>query len=181
MSDGDTWLVIIDMQNVFASGKWGCPKFATIIDPIRQLAASHPGRTLLTRFVDAPQKLGSWCPYYQEFKFANVADPNVIYDIVPALEDLITEDNVVTMTTFSKWDGILARTGPCPHLVLTGVATDCCFLSTAMQAAEAGAFVAVDLSACAASSDRNQVAAQNIMLGYHPLIQVTGITEWRDI
>jgi len=172
MSDGDTWLVIIDMQNVFASGTWGCPKFAAIIDPIRQLAASHPGRTLLTRFVDAPRKAGSWVPYYEEFAFADVPDSDPLYDIVPELQDLITEDNVVTMTTFSKWDAILGKTGPYPHLLLTGVATDCCVLSTAMQAAEAGAFVTVALDACAASSDANQLAAQAILQGYAPLIQV---------
>ena len=55
------------------------------------------------------------------------------------------------------------------------MATDCCVLSTAMQAAEAGAFVTVDLSACAGSSDRNQIAAHDILLGYAPLIRVTGI------
>ena len=181
MSNGDTWLVIIDMQNVFASGTWGCPKFATIIDPIRQLAASYPGRTLLTRFVDAPQRFGSWVPYYQDFPFAKVPDTDPIYNIVHELQDLITKDNVVTMTVFSKWNGILAKTGPYPELLLTGVATDCCVLSTAMQAAEAGAFVTVDLSACAGSSARNQIAAQNIMLGYAPLIQVTGIANWASL
>jgi len=174
MSNGDGWLVIIDMQNVFASGTWGCPKFAAIIDPIRQLAAGYRGRTLLTRFVDAPQKAGSWVPYYEEVAFADVPDSDPIYDIVPQLQDLMTPDNVVTMTTFSKWDAILSKTGPYPHLLLTGVATDCCVLSTAMQAAEAGAFVTVALNACAASSDANQLAAQGILLGYAPLIRVTG-------
>ena len=172
MTNSDEWLVIIDMQNVFASETWGCPKFGTIIEPILQLAASYRGRTLLTRFVDAPQKAGSWVPYYEEFAFANVPDSDPLYDIVPELQDLIAGDNVVTMTTFSKWDGILHKTGPYPHLLLAGVATDCCVLSTAMQAAEAGAFVTVALNACAGSSDTNQVAAQNILEGYAPLIKV---------
>lgn len=174
MADGDTWLVIIDMQRVFESGTWACPKFGTIIEPIRQLAAKHRGRTLLTRFVDAREKAGSWVPYYEEFSFADVPDSDPIYDIVPELQDLITADNVVTRTTFSKWEGIVAKTGPYPHLLLTGVATDCCVLSTAMQAAEAGAFVTVALDACAGSSDTNQLAAQNILEGYAPLIHVTG-------
>jgi nicotinamidase-related amidase len=173
MMNGDTWLVIIDMQNVFASGTWGCPEFSTIIEPIRKLAADHPGRTLLTRFVDAPQKAGSWVPYYEEFAFANVPDSNPIYDIVTELQDLITADNVVTSTIFSKWEGILSKTGPYPHLLLAGVATDCCVLSTAMQAAEAGAFVTVALNACAGSSCRNQIAAMHVLEGYAPLIHIT--------
>jgi len=65
---------------------------------------------------------------------------------------------------------VCARTGQYPHLVLAGVATDCCVLSTAMAAAEAGAFVTVALDACAASSSDNQLAAKNILMGYAPLI-----------
>jgi nicotinamidase-related amidase len=45
-------------------------------------------------------------------------------------------------------------------------------LSTAMAAAEAGAFVTVVLDACAGSSDVNQLAAKNILGGYAPLIEV---------
>lgn len=178
MSYDDTWLVIIDMQNVFASGTWGCQEFATVIDPIRQLAASYPGRTLLTRFVNPREKLGSWACYYDMFTFADVLDPDTapIYRIVTELQDLVTKDNVVTRTTFSKWDGILEKTGPCPRLLLTGVATDCCVLSTAMHAAEAGAFVTVDLTACAGSTPENHIAARNVMLGYRPLIKVTPAT-----
>jgi nicotinamidase-related amidase len=176
MTNGDTWLVIIDMQNVFASGPitWRCPDFGKIIEPIRRLAADYPGRTLLTRFVDAPQKAGSWVQYYKESAFANVPESNCMYEIVTALQDLITADNVVTRTTFNKWDGILSKTGPYPHLLLAGVATDCCVLSTALQAAEAGAFVTVALNACAGSSPENQMAAERILRGYKPLIQVTG-------
>ena len=90
---------------------------------------------------------------------------------------LIRDNNVVTMTTFSKWgdehNGLRAKTGKCPHLVLAGVATDCCVLSTAISAAESGAFVTVVMDACAGSSEENQFAAQNVLMGYAPLIEVT--------
>ncbi len=45
-------------------------------------------------------------------------------------------------------------------------------LSTAMQAAEAGAFVTVVIDACAGSSAENQAAAEKILVGYAPLIQI---------
>ena len=76
------------------------------------------------------------------------------------------------MTTFSKWTGISEKIGPYPQLTLAGVATDCCVLSTAISAAEAGAFVTVAMNACAGSSDANQPAAQAIFEGYAPLIRV---------
>ena len=173
------WLAIIDMQKIFAHpGKWwGCPKFKTIVTPIRQLAARFGDRTLLTRYVAEPEPAGSWVPYFGEFPFAKVPASSPLYDLVGPIKRLARKDNVVTMTTFSKWGdthlGLRAKVGKNPHLVLAGVATDCCVLSTAIAAAEAGAFVTVVLDACAASSARNQSAAKKILLGYAPLIQVT--------
>lgn len=180
------WLVIIDMQNIFSPDtpgtEWGCPDFNTIISPIRALAAHYGERTLMTRFVAGQNHQGSWKPYYEKFKFAAVPDNDPLYDIVEPLRDLDRGDNVVTMTTFSKWGdeqrGLRSKTGAFPHLVLCGVATDCCVLSTAMAAAEAGAFVTVVLDACAASSATNQEAAKNILIGYAPLIAVTNTQEW---
>lgn len=173
-----TWLVIIDMQTIFSQYPkwWGCPKFNDIVEPIRKLAAKYGDRTLITRFVAGSDHEGSWIPYYKEFPFADVPDSDPIYDVVDQLKYLICDNNVVTMTTFSKWGdehkGVRAKTGKYPHLVLAGVATDCCVLSTAMAAAEAGAFVTVVLDACAGSSDDNQFAAKNILMGYAPLIEV---------
>jgi nicotinamidase-related amidase len=172
------WLVIVDMQTIFSQYPkwWGCPKFNDIIEPIRKLAAKYGDHTLITRFVAGTDHEGSWVSYYKEFPFADVPDSDPIYDVVDQLKDLIRNDNVVTMTTFNKWGdehkGVRAKTGKYPHLVLTGVATDCCVLSSAMAAAEAGAFVTVVLDACAGSSDDNQLAAKNILTGYAPLIEV---------
>jgi nicotinamidase-related amidase len=177
------WLVIIDMQTIFSQYPkwWGCPSFDDIIAPIGQLAAKYGDRTLLTRFVAEQDPQGSWVPYYEQFPFAKVPPSNAIYDLVPPIQRLAREDNVVVMTTFSKWGderhGVRAKTGKYPHLVLAGVATDCCVLSTAIAAAEAGAFVTVALDACAGSSAENQSAAEKIFKGYAPLISVTSCQE----
>ena len=176
----DPWLVIVDMQTIFSDGIWRCPRFNEVIAPIRKLAEKYAGRTLLTRFVATQQPDGSWATYYASpwFSFAAVPSSDPLYDIVPPLADLQRGDNVVTMTTFNKWDSIREKTGPTPHLIVTGVATDCCVLSTAISAAEAGAFVTVALDACAGSSDANQAAAANIFYGYVPLIDVKN---WQNL
>ena len=180
----DAWLAIIDMQQIFSRpGKWwGCPEFASIIAPIHRLAAKFGDRTLLTRYVAEPSPAGSWGPYFEEFPFAQVPASSPRYALVAPIKRLARKDNVVTMTTFSKWGnarrGLRAKTGSHPHLVLAGVATDCCVLSTAIAAAEAGAFVTVVLDACAGSSATNQSAAKEILLGYAPLIRVT---TWRKL
>lgn len=180
----DAWLAIIDMQQIFSRpGKWwGCPEFASIITPIHRLAAKFGDRTLLTRYVAELSPTGSWVPYFREFPFAKVSASSPLYALIGPIKRLARKDNVVTMTTFSKWGdahlGLRAKTGKHPHLVLAGVATDCCVLSTAIAAAEAGAFVTVVLDACAGSSAQNQSAAKKILLGYAPLIQVT---TWRKL
>lgn len=180
----NAWLAIIDMQTIFSQpGKWwGCPKFDQVVAPIQRLAAKFGRRTLLTRFVADRRPQGSWGPYYKEFPFAQVPPTDPLYDLVPGIQPLARRDNVVTMTTFAKWGdarhGLRAKTGANPHLVLAGVATDCCVLSTALQAAEAGAYVTIAIDACAGSSAANQVAARKIFAGYAPLISVKRV---RDI
>lgn len=177
------WLVIIDMQTIFREKKaWWVPTFDEVITPIRKLAGKFAGRTILTRFVAGSINCnGSWLPYYKDFPWAVVPDSDPIYDIVDPLRDLIRDDNVVAMPTFSKWGdetiGVRAKTGAYPHLLLTGVATDCCVLSTAMTAAEAGAFVTVVLDACAASNEDRRIAAKNILEGYAPLIDIKTVEE----
>jgi nicotinamidase-related amidase len=80
---------------------------------------------------------------------------------------------VVTEPTFGKWGTSLqAVTGHRPHLVLTGVATDCCVLSTALAAADAGARVTVVADACAGSSDADHARALDVMRLYAPLVTV---------
>jgi nicotinamidase-related amidase len=173
------WLVVIDMQTIFSiDGKWwGVPNFDAIIGPIQQLAAKYGAdQTLLTRFVAGPAT-GSWGPYYQDFPFANVPPTDPIYDLVAPIAGLTGAENVVTATTFSKWDVLQPKTGDYPTLILTGVATDCCVLSTAIAAAEAGAFVTVVMDACGGSSAANQAAAQAIFAGYAPLITIASSAE----
>ena len=77
------------------------------------------------------------------------------------------------MPTFSKWGGaIRALIGPTPRLVLTGYATDCCVISTALAAADAGASVRVIADACAGSNDENHAEALHLMSLYDPQIKV---------
>lgn len=76
--------------------------------------------------------------------------------------------------TFGKWT---ARTRavlePHPHLVVTGVSTDCCVLSTVIPAIDDGAYVTVIMDACAGSTPDNHAAALHCMSLYPPQITLT--------
>ena len=87
-------------------------------------------------------------------------------------------DTVVSLPTFGKWGPELAAvTGPLPHLVLAGVSTDCCVVSTALAAADAGATITVVTDACAGSTPDNHRAAMDVMALYPPQITLATTDE----
>jgi len=100
-----------------------------------------------------------------------VPDSDPLYAVVPELSDAAA--NVVTAGTFGKWPVLRDLVGPGAHLTLTGVSTDCCVLSTALPAADAGATVRVVGAACAGSSQENHERALAAMALYAPQITIT--------
>ncbi|WP_210649435.1 cysteine hydrolase family protein [Nocardioides sp. SYSU D00065] len=174
----DAWLVVVDPQRIFAdaASPWGSPMFPAIVDPVRRLAAAAPGHTVVTRWVPAAEPAGSWATYLEAWPFADVPEDDRLLEVVPELRDL--GDEVVSLPTFGKWGPALqAVTGPTPHLVLVGVSTDCCVVSTALAAADAGATITVVTDACAGSSPENHRAAMDVMALYPPQITLASTAE----
>jgi nicotinamidase-related amidase len=60
---------------------------------------------------------------------------------------------------------------------VTGVATDCCVLSTVLAAADAGVPVRVVGDACAGSTDDDHRKALELMALYAPLVALTSTAE----
>ena len=172
MTAADPWLVVVDAQHIFASpdSPWGSPMFDAIVEPVRRLAAAYgPERTILTRWVPADPAAGSWAAYLEAWPFARVADDDPLLDLVEPVRGLGA--HVLGAPTFGKWGADLAAlTGPTPDLVVTGVSTDCCVVSTALAAADAGATLTVVTDACAGSTPENHAAAMHVMSLYPPQI-----------
>jgi nicotinamidase-related amidase len=174
----DAWLVVVDPQRIFAdaASQWGSPMFPDIVEPVRRLAAAAGARTVVTRWVPAPEPQGSWAAYLEAWPFADVPEDDPLLEVVPELADLGSE--VVSLPTFGKWGYALqAVTGPTPHLVLAGVSTDCCVISTALAAADAGATITVATDACAGSTPENHRAAMDVMALYPPQITLATTEE----
>ena len=75
-----------------------------------------------------------------------------------------------------SWRG---RVGDGGRLVLAGVSTDCCVLSTAVAAADAGVAVQVVADACAGVTDDSHGQALAILRLYAPLVEVVSLaTRW---
>jgi nicotinamidase-related amidase len=174
----DAWLVVIDPQRIFAApdSPWGSPMFGDILDPVRRLAAAAGERTVVTRWVAPHPAHGSWAAYLEAWPFADVPPDDRLFDVVDELQDLTS--TIVTAPTFGKWGPTLAEvTGPTPHLVLAGVSTDCCVISTALAAADAGATVTIVSDACAGSTRENHRSALDVMALFPPQITIATAAE----
>jgi len=163
-------LVLVDLQHVFADpdSGWFTPRFAEIVEPVRRLVAAFEPAVTFTRFVADPQPTGAWVGYYAQWPFAQVAADDPLYALVEPFDGRPTLDR----TTFGKWGPELAaRAGD--ELVVAGVSTDCCVLSTVLPAADAGVHVRVVADACAGATDRSHEQALELMALYAPLVEVT--------
>ena len=177
-SASDAWLLVIDPQRIFASpqSQWGSPMFPAIVDPVRRLADRFGGRVVVTRWVAPNPAEGSWEAYLKAWPFADVPADDPLFDVVDELTHL--DAQTLTASTFGKWGTDLAvMTGPTPRLVVTGVSTDCCVISTALAAADAGATVTVVSDACAGSTPENHRSALDVMALYPPQITIATAAE----
>ena len=171
-------LAVIDMQHVFAdpAGPWAAPRYAEAAAGVRRLLPAFAHRTVFTRFVAPAHPTGAWQAYYAQWPFA-LRPPDA--ELWRLTGDFAQRAEVVLdAPTFGKWTPELAAlTAPHGRLVLTGVSTDCCVLSTALPAADAGIEVVVVADACAGADDDSHAKALQLMDLYRPLIRVTTVAE----
>ncbi|SDP47673.1 Nicotinamidase-related amidase [Pedococcus dokdonensis] len=164
------WLVAVDFQRVFGdpSSAWCAPRYAAAAANTVRLAGSFGDRALFTRFVAPAEPTGAWVPYYEEFPWALEPPDSRLYELTDEVAPLATR--TVAAPTFGKWDVLRDVVGDQPSLVVAGVATDCCVISTVLAAADAGASITVVTDACAGSTDDNHQKALDVMALYAPLV-----------
>ncbi|WP_448630145.1 cysteine hydrolase family protein [Cellulomonas soli] len=178
---------MIDMQNVFGdpASPWCAPRFDEIVEPVRRLARAFADRAVFTRFISPATPTGAWRAYYEDWPFALQPPDAPVWDVVPGLvADAAavagTDGGAGTLDapTFSKWGPELDRlVGPGGRLVLAGVSTDCCVLSTALAAADAGVEVVVVADACTGIDDESHTKALDVMRLYAPLVTVATVAD----
>ncbi|MFC8597500.1 MULTISPECIES: cysteine hydrolase family protein [unclassified Isoptericola] len=171
-------LVVVDMQTVFGrpGSPWASADFPAAAAGVRRLLPAFDGRTVWTRYVAPAAPAGAWQEYFAQWPFALVPDDDPLYAFADGLDPAGAP--VVTATTFGKWGPELdAATGGAGELVVAGVSTDCCVLSTVLPAADAGRRVRVVADACAGASPADHERALAAMRLYAPLVEVTSVDE----
>jgi nicotinamidase-related amidase len=170
---GRPWLVAIDFQRVFGdpASAWCAPRYAAAAANAGRLASAFGQRAVFTRFVAPEQPSGSWAPYYEQFPWALQPPDSKLYELTDEVAAVASGAGAtVSAPTFGKWGELREVVGAQPELVVAGVATDCCVISTVLAAADDGAFVTVVSDACAGSSDENHQKAIDVMALYQPLV-----------
>lgn len=168
------WLVIVDVQRVFAEpwSAWASPDFPAAAPRLRRLIDAFGPRVCSTRFVAPRAPRGAWVDYYREWPFALRPADDPMWDYAQGFGAQGHPE--VVASTFGKWGPALARaTRGAQRLVMAGVATDCCVISTVLAAADAGVRIDVAADACAGSTTENHRRALAVMGLYTPLVRVT--------
>ena len=174
----DGWLACIDMQEIFGreTSGWFTPGYARASAGIQRLLPAFGDRVIFTRFVAPEHPEGAWVPYYEQWPFALVPDDDPLYALTAPFAG--AAPHIETRPTFGKWDAAFAATMQgSRELVLAGVSTDCCVISTALAAADAGVHVRVVADACAGLSAADHQRAIDAMALYAPLIEITSVDE----
>ncbi|WP_328525992.1 cysteine hydrolase family protein [Kribbella sp. NBC_00359] len=169
-------LALIDLQRIFADpdSGWATPGFDRVIEPTKALIERFAPDVVFTRFVAPEKPAGAWVPYYEAFPFALQPPDAEDYQLVDEFKGAPTLDK----TTFSAWGPELAARSD-GRLVLGGVSTDCCVISTALAAVDAGVHVQVVEEACAGSTDDNHRKAIDIMRLYAPMLEIVSVDQLR--
>ncbi|CAN5309294.1 isochorismatase family protein [soil metagenome] len=171
-------MVVIDMQGVFGEpgSPWFTPGYPRIVRSVDELVTSFGDRVVFTRFVLPERPEGSWIPYYRRWHAVTTEDARSLFDLTEPWARMRLQ--TLDKHTFSKWGPELkAEAGPGRTLVLCGVSTDCCVISTAVAAADAGMFVRIVSDACAGVDEAAHEAALRVASGYAPQIEVTTVAE----
>ena len=173
-----SWLAVIDMQRIFgdAGSPWAAPRFDEVVEPVARLVDAFGAQTVFTRFIAPAEPVGAWRAYYDAWPFAMQPADAPAYEIVPRFATMA--GRTVDSTTFGKWTAELAAlVGVDDRLVVCGVSTDCCVLSTVLAAADAGVETLVVSDACAGVDDESHVRALAVMSLYAPLVRIVTVDE----
>lgn len=172
-------LVVVDMQDVFRhpESPWRTASFDDAADGIDRLLDAFDDRVRFTRFVPPATTPGSWGPYYETFAEVLREDRAGWWHLAaPYGERAAAGPETVVRSTFSAWDERLRdAAGDGGTIVLCGVATDCCVISTALAAVDDGAFVRIAADACGGSNETSHEAALAVMRNYGPQIEISDV------
>ena len=137
----------VDMQRIFLEpGPWFCSETNKILSPIKEIIQQFPQNTWFSRFMtpNNPQEFSnSWRRYYEHWKV--VTQERIDPDLLDIEQTLLKESiqpkifEKYSYDTFKNPDlNNALKENAVSTLILTGVETDVCVLSTALSGVDLG-------------------------------------------
>lgn len=169
---GDSCLhLCVDMQRLFApGGPWAVPWTQKVLPAIEELVASHPARTLFTRFIPAArpgEAPGTWARYYRRWAEVTLTRIDIsLIELMPPLARFVPPATVLDKHVYSPWtEGRLDALLSCAKvdtLVITGGETDICVLATVLGAVDRGFRTVLVTDAVCSSADETHDALMEV-------------------
>ena len=148
------------------------PWLARVLPNIIAITASHPERTLFTRFIPASkpgQGAGMWRHYYE--RWASMTTQEIgpeMTGLVPELAQFVPPGRIFDKHVYSPWTGsdLHAQLGAAgvDTIIITGGETDVCVLATALGAIDWGFRVILVTDALCSSADHTHDAMMNVYM-----------------
>lgn len=153
-------LLIIDMQNVFLKGEWGVPSMTRAEENILKLAERYP-ILAKTRHLSARDPIGTWARYNAQWGYLDEDPWNFeLTERIGGLEGPVFEK--YTYSAFSN-PKLLDLSAQFDRVILTGVQTEFCVLSTMLDGVDRGIDLIFVPDACAGEKPYLEQAVQEIV------------------
>ncbi len=168
MRDHDL-ILVTDMQNVYTKGRaWACldteGAAARIGRIVREAERRHLSlKVMLTEYLAPKHPVGAWKVYNETYAAIN-EDP-YLNALIPEMKSLAEKYPVFSKSTYSSMSipEVRAAAEEAERVVLTGVVSECCVLSTAFAAIDLGCHV-VWLKDAVSGFDRDKERGAELML-----------------
>lgn len=133
-------LLVIDMQNVYLPGQpWACETASRTKKNILKLLENHPKeQVIFTRYIAAEHPVGTWKTYNEMNKKIN-EDP-WMNELMDGIKEAAKEYPVYDKSTYSSFQitAIRQAAQKADRIILTGVVSECCVLSTFFEGIDLG-------------------------------------------
>jgi len=165
--------ICVDMQRMFAEvTDWKMPWLPRILPNIVEVTASHPDRTIFTRFIPAGKRgdgVGMWRRYYERWSSMTIAELGpAMVDLVPDLARFIPPARTLDKHVYSPWIGsdlhAQLRSAGVDTVIVTGGETDVCVLATVLGAVDWGFRVILVTDALCSSAAETHASMMNIYM-----------------
>lgn len=167
-------ILVTDMQKVYLKGeKWACKNIDSALENIIKLLNKCECEVIFTAFLPPKSPLGQWKTYNLVNADVNSSPKKseIIDKLKPYTElyPLVFKDRYSSLSNEKVREAAYNTINNNGRVVLTGVVSECCVLSTAMAAIDMGCKVIYLNDAVAGSNKESEKAAGLIIHGMQPV------------